>query len=157
MKYIHITINAEPVAKGRAKHGFKNGATYSYTPYKTQEAQEELQATFQKKLKPIPAHTPLKLTIVFYRTKSKWLPKREDKPFRKPDLDNFLKLVMDAMSMKYRKYRTWENGAWRNSVEELKPVLLDDAQITWINVKKRWSHNGHGYIDLTLEDDILDK
>ena len=39
-------------------------------------------------------------------------------PYRKPDLDNFLKLLLDAL-----------NGL----------VFADDAQITTMIVKKRWT------------------
>ncbi len=145
MKPLELVINYEPVAKGRPKFAVRNGASWSYTPTKTQQAQDTIGAYLRDKLLPIPPHISLKLTAIFYRTKSKWLPKREDKPFRKPDLDNFLKLLVDALGQ--RKYKV------RDETIHVTPVLLDDAQITTMNVQKRWSQNGHGYILLRLEED----
>ncbi|GAG63829.1 unnamed protein product, partial [marine sediment metagenome] len=83
-------------------------------------------------LEPFPKHTPIKLMVTFYRRKSRWLPKRETTPFRKPDLDNFLKLTIDTIS-----------GI----------LIPDDAQITSVNAEKRWSPNGHGYIEVELMED----
>jgi Holliday junction resolvase RusA-like endonuclease len=71
---------------------------------------------------------------VFYRTKSKYLPQREMLPFRKPDLDNLLKLLSDAA-----------NGL----------LFVDDSQLTSINVKKRWTDKEYGYITVRLEEDSL--
>ena len=55
-------------------------------------------------------------------------------PFRKPDTDNLLKLLLDSIN------------------EVLVP---DDSQITTINVRKRWSPTGEGYITIKLEPDSL--
>lgn len=149
MKPLELIINCEPVAKGRPKFAMKNGASWSYTPTRTQEAQEKIQAFLQGRANQFPAHVALKLTAVFYRTKPKWPPtSREDKPFRKPDLDNFLKLLVDAMSMRKLKKR--------DEVIPLIPIIPEDAQITHIDAKKRWSENGHGYILLRLEEDTED-
>jgi len=130
---IKIRIPLDPVAKARARIAFTNGKVRSYTPTKTQEA-ENLIVTYLEEYhrEGFDHDIPVKLTVVFYRVKSKWLPKRETLPFRRPDLDNFLKLVSDA----------------------IKGVLIvDDAQITSIVTKKRWAQNGVGYIDIQLEED----
>jgi Holliday junction resolvase RusA-like endonuclease len=133
MKVIELTINTEPVAKGRPRTAFKNGAVRTYTPERTMIAQDYIVASLQPyKEQCFPPHIAVKLTCTFYRHKSKWLPKREHQPFRKPDLDNFLKLLLDSM-----------NGL----------LIADDAQITTINMKKRWSPDGTGYITLRLEED----
>jgi Holliday junction resolvase RusA-like endonuclease len=146
MKPIELTINQEPVAKGRPKFAIRNGVSRTYTPQKTQDAQESLYAVLSDKIHPLPIHIPLKLTVVLHRTKSKWLPKKERLPFRKPDADNFLKLVCDSLCM--RKVRH------NDQVFMLTPIVQDDAQFTTINVSKRWSKNGHGYITIRIEDDI---
>jgi len=128
-----LTFNVEPVAKGRARTKFINGQVITYTPTKTAEAQLAIQAMIQSRThKMFPPHTPLKLTATFFRTKSKWLKKCETMPFRKPDLDNFCKLISDSI-----------NGL----------LLPDDAQITTMILKKRWSTNGHGSIELELTED----
>jgi Holliday junction resolvase RusA-like endonuclease len=154
MKPIELTINQEPVAKGRPKFAIRNGVGSSYTPTKTQNAQERLQEVLAKEIYPLPPHKPLKLTVVLYRAKPKWPPtSREKMPFRKPDADNFLKLVLDALGMRKIKYRIWENGEWQNKAEILTPIIPDDAQFTTIITAKRWSPNGQGMIKLRIEDD----
>lgn len=132
---IKLTIDYEPTPKGvpRTRYIPEQGRTITYYHWKTMEAIENIREMISlEQLQPFPNHTPVKLDVVFYRTKSKWLPKRETMPFRKPDLDNFLKLTLDTIT------------------ETLVP---DDAQITSINAKKRWSVNGHGYIELELMED----
>lgn len=130
-----ITINYEPTAKGRPRVKFVNGQVISYTPQKTQDAQEAIKAILLSgSLTPFPKHTPIKLSVTFYRTKSKWLPKKESLPFRKPDLDNFNKLILDSL----------------NTI-----AFPDDAQVTTLISKKRWSPNNHGFIEVKLEEDKL--
>ena len=130
---IELVIPIDPVPKGRPRTAYRNGVVRTYTPERTEVAQETIVAYLhQDKDQCFATHIPVKLTCTFWRHKSKWLPKRESMPFRKPDLDNFLKLVMDAM-----------NGL----------LVADDAQITTIEMKKRWSANGEGYITLKLEED----
>lgn len=132
---IRIKITTEPVAKGRPRTTYQNGWVRTYTPQKTLDAQDFMRAKLQRHIKnAFPPHTPIKLTATFYRTKSKWLPKREAMPFRKPDLDNLLKLLLDSLN---------------------KILVADDAQVTTINVKKRWSTNSSGHIILKLEPDKL--
>lgn len=146
-RVIKVTLPLDPVAKARARIAFTNGKVRSYTPTKTQEAEslivayleeyrekcfdyrlEEYQGKYLKR--PI----PIKLTVVFYRVKSKWLKKWEALPFRRPDLDNMGKLICDAI-----------NGL----------LVADDAQITTLNLKKRWAKNGIGSIEIQLEEDKL--
>jgi len=135
MKVISLTIQVEPVAKGRPRTAYRNGAVRTYTPDKTRLAQEYIVTLLQQyEDQGFAEHIPVKLTCVFYRTKSKWLPKREKLPFRKPDLDNFLKLLSDSI-----------NGI----------LVTDDAQITTINMAKRWTDKGYPYITIKLEEDSL--
>ncbi len=133
MKSIRITIATEPTAKGRPRVAYHNGQVRTYTPTKTQDAQDYIKYRLKRHIaNAFPAETPVRLTATFYRMKSRWLPKKETLPFRKPDLDNFLKLLLDSID---------------------KELVPDDAQITTISVRKRWSDNEHGYITLKLEED----
>jgi Holliday junction resolvase RusA-like endonuclease len=130
-----LTIDFEPVPKGRPRFKFFNGQAITYTPIRTQEAQDGLHILIAKLCHDsFPKHMPLKMTVIFYRRKSKWLPKYETLPMRKPDLVNFEVLLDDAIP---------------------KSIMPDDAQITSCNSKKRWSPTGKGYIELTLEEDKL--
>lgn len=133
MKVIELTINIEPQAKGRPRTSFINGRAHTYTPERTLIAQETIVAMLQPyKDRCFPPYVPIKLACTFFRQKSKWALKRETLPVRKPDLDNFLKLIMDSM-----------NGL----------LVADDAQITTINMQKRWSPDGTGYIKIKLDKD----
>jgi len=131
---IKVTIPLDPVAKARARTAFKNGKVRSYTPDKTKDAEILIASYLWEEYREVcfDRRIPLKLTVVFYRVKSKWLPKRETLPFRRPDLDNFLKLVTDAIR---------------------RVLIADDAQITSIVTKKRWAENGIGHMDIKLEED----
>ena len=134
MKVINLTINVEPQAKARPRTAYRNGSVRTYTPERTRIAQEAIVASLQPyRDQCFAPHIPVKLTCTFWRHKSVWLPRRETMPFRKPDLDNFLKLLLDSM-----------NGL----------LIVDDAQITTIEMKKRWSPNGEGFITLKLEEDF---
>jgi Holliday junction resolvase RusA-like endonuclease len=134
-KVLRIIISEEPIPKGRSRIVFINGKVRSYTPQHTQQAQDSIVVRLKRHQdNAFPAGMPLKLTAVFFRTKSKYLPNKEILPFRKPDLDNLLKLLMDA-----------SNGL----------LFSDDAQLTNISVKKRWTNRDTGYITLRLEEDSL--
>ena len=118
-----LKFDYEPVAKGRAKTAFTNGIIRTYTPAKTKKAQDTIRQKVEAliasgKVKPFPPRLSLELRVTFYRCKSMWLPKYVDMPYIKPDLDNFLKLLLDAL-----------NGT----------IIPDDAQITTIVARKRWT------------------
>lgn len=130
---LRITIATNPVAKGRPKMAIQDGKVWTYTPRKTEDAQKLIIERLERyQGRCFPKHIPVKMTVIFYRVKSKWLPKKESLPFRKPDLDNFLKLTLDAM-----------NGI----------LVTNDAQITSIITKKRWAEDGKGHINIKLEQD----
>ncbi len=130
---IRVTIQTEPTAKGRPRTVVRNGVIRTYTPEKTQIAQDFVKARLKKHTPGgFPAHIPVRLSATFYRARPKWIPRREALPVRKPDLDNFLKLLLDSLD------------------EVLVP---DDAQITTISVRKRWSTKPTGYVTIKLEPD----
>jgi Holliday junction resolvase RusA-like endonuclease len=133
MKVINLTIDYEPTPKGRPRVVFKNGAVRTYTPQRTVDAQEYIN-TYLSQFKDcyFPIHTAVKMTITFWRRKSIWLPKREKLPTRKPDLNNFLGLALDAINKK---------------------MWYDDCQVTTCLMKKRWSSKENGYIEIRLEED----
>jgi len=130
---IELIIPIEPVAKARSRQSFHNGKVHSYTPERTQVAQDFIKTFLQPyKDQCFPAHVPVKMTVIFNRTKSIWLAKKEKKPFRKPDTDNFIKLVLDSI----------------NTI-----LIPDDAQVTSILACKRWTDENRGYTFLRLEED----
>lgn len=132
-KRIRLSIPMNPVPKGRPRVAVRDGKVRTYTPERTQEAQDTLIGLIYKhRDKMFAPYVPVRLSITFYRQRSKWSPKSDILPARKPDLVNFLSLAADAMT---------------------KLLYDDDAQITDIRAKKRWSKNGQGYISITLEED----
>jgi len=127
-------IEAEPVPKGRPKTIMRGGKVWTFTPKHTKEAEAIIRTlVIQQAIDGFPEHTPLHMTVTFYRTKPEYAPKGELIPVRKPDLDNYIKTILDAL-----------NGI----------AFPDDAQISTIEARKRWSENG-GYIELELTEDKL--
>lgn len=112
-----IRIDIEPVAKGRPKTTLRNGTIWTYTPKRTQDAEAAIRQSVDG-IKPFLAGIPLKMVVTFYRQKSQWLKKHEDKPFRKPDLDNLFKCLCDALNGK---------------------AFADDSQLTTVLMRKRWT------------------
>lgn len=131
-KYKSIVCNIEPVSKARSRTVYNGGKVWSYTPKKTQDAEKFIKLSALSEIKQFPPHTPLKLSVIFYRSKSKNIPKDELMPVRKPDLDNFVKLTIDAL---------------------VPDIILDDAQITTIHSSKRWTNKDSGYIVYMIEQD----
>ncbi len=132
---LKFTIPMEPVAKGRARTITRGGKTWSYTPKKTQDAEDSIRAMVINTLnKPdgihaLPDNVPLRLEVIFYRTKSKWTKDNCDMPISRPDLDNYGKLLCDAL-----------NG-----------LLVKDEQIVTTLFGKRWqAPDKEGCIEVTI-------
>jgi Holliday junction resolvase RusA-like endonuclease len=139
MKFIRIHLPIEPTAQSRPKVVFKNGKTWSYYSPDTVRGREEFTNCIQSHIKDIfPEHFPLRLTIAFYRQRSRWVGKTEDIPVRKPDINNMLSLALDCM----------------NDI-----LYPDDGQVSNVHMKKRWAGGGNwrvpGYIELELTEDKL--
>jgi len=145
MQPLELIIQTEPHAKARARTSWRNGVVHSYTPDSTQEAE----AFIKNFIRPynkyrFPEHTALKVTLLFFRTKSRWLPKRISKPYTKPDLDNYEKLIMDAITKKHTKKGVPEDDNY---------LIKDDGQITVLVGKKRWTKD-IPYIKIIIEEDL---
>lgn len=129
------TIKLEPVPQLRTQIRVIKGKVISYTPEKSRTAQVAIASKLAEyKFEPYPPHIPLKLTVTFYRSQSEWSRSRlkDMMPVRRPDLDNFVKLLLDAT-----------NGI----------LYEDDAQISHIVAKKRWTDRKRGYITFELKED----
>jgi Holliday junction resolvase RusA-like endonuclease len=95
MVEIKFTIKGDPRPKLRPRLG-KYGNVY--TPKKTIKAEEEFLKQALKYRPKKPFDCPIGLTLVFY--KKKLYGKNRSKVFadRRPDLDNYIKLAVDAMN-----------------------------------------------------------
>jgi Holliday junction resolvase RusA-like endonuclease len=132
-KIIRITIKIEPTPKGRARTTWQAGHIWTFTPQRTNDYENELKLKLKRHQDECFAPgIPVKLTCTFFRTKSKYLPQRETMPYRKSDLDNYLKALLDCL-----------NGI----------LVADDAAITTIHARKRWTDKEYGYINIRLEED----
>ena len=92
-----ITIKTEPTAMARARTTFKRGRVWTFTPTKTKNALKELKLLIGQYITDsFPQYTPVSLCVTFYRTKP--VTTTDAMPVRKPDLDNFLKTILDALN-----------------------------------------------------------
>ena len=128
------TILLEPVAKGRARVFRRGDHVGSYTPAKTKNAEQMIVYALRQELttaSQFDKATPLRLEVTFYRSRPKSAPKKVTMPVTRPDLDNYLKLILDAIS-----------GY----------LCPDDSQVTTILAKKRFTEDVPR-IELALEKD----
>ena len=120
---ISFTIYGQPVAKGRPKF-----SGHVYTPPKTKEYEENVKALFLSNFGMLPFNKDAKLCVEIYAwyqiPKSKPKQVKENmrleiiRPTVKPDLDNVIKIIMDAL-----------NGV----------AYPDDKQVVEIHAIKRYS------------------
>ena len=95
---ISFTVYGNPVPKARARTvRLKNGFTTTYTPKKTEQWEDmiRLQILKHRPEKLLDSAIALKAVFVLQRPKS--IPKKRKYPETKPDLDNLLKSLTDAM------------------------------------------------------------
>lgn len=126
---IEATILVEPVPKGRPRVAVKGGRTFVYTPHKTVRAENLIRDSLIPKGF-FDGGTALRLTAIFYRHRPKTAPKRVKLPVTKPDLQNYLQTLADALE---------------------KFVYDNDSQITSLIARKRFGSPPR--IELTLEED----
>lgn len=122
---LSFTVPGTPVAKGRPRVTARGGFARAYTPQKTRIAEASFEARAFQYRPATPFAGPLRLEVVFMMPIPKSFPKwrrasaeeGNTHPVGKPDIDNLLKLIADAMS-----------GAF----------WLDDKQIVEAEVRKMY-------------------
>ena len=129
---IRIVVPGEPVAQGRPRFAKRGGFVTTYDPKKSRDYKQRIQDELTPLLWRNPPFTPIEgpvyLSLVVYRSvpKSWSRKKRVDAlgdvilPTSRPDLDNYVKGVLDAL-----------NGL----------VMKDDSQITTLTARKYYSDN----------------
>lgn len=129
--YLHkLTIPGTAVGKGRPRFNTRTGR--AYTDQKTRVAENDIRAIWREAGSPrLPDGWPIsvEVIVVMKRPASHYLGsgalsaagRRSVYPIRKPDADNCAKLVCDAL-----------NGL----------AYKDDAQITDLEVRRRWAEPG---------------
>jgi len=119
MTEFKATILVEPEPKGRPR-GFinrKSGRVQFYTPGKTVKTEAAIRAALVGKECFFEQGIPLYLEVTFYLSRPTSAPKRVTMPAKKPDIDNLMKNLTDALE---------------------KFVYANDSQITTALIKKRF-------------------
>ena len=116
-----LIVYVSPVAKSRPKFSVRNGIARAYTPAKTVRAEDAIRAAWLAEMGHLPFEGALSLHVRAYIQMPKSMPKKYREqaiPATRPDVDNYLKTVMDAL-----------NGvAWK-----------DDSQVASASVMKRYA------------------
>jgi Holliday junction resolvase RusA-like endonuclease len=112
-----FSIPWEPTAKGRPKFVRASGVAYTPAPTRHAEGAIKLLLSAQSP-KLYEAGVPLSVQMTFWVTRPQSAPKRVLYPAKRPDLDQYVKLLLDAAS----------GLLW-----------LDDAQVVEIVARKRFS------------------
>ena len=129
---LKATILVEPEPKGRAR-GFVNkrtGRLQFYTPNKTVKTEAAIRAALVDTLCGFEREIPVYLEATFYLSRPASAPKRITMPAKKPDIDNLMKTLTDALE---------------------KFCYANDSQITTALIKKRFGNPPR--IELTLKED----
>lgn len=124
---VKITIYVEPEGKARPRTTVKGGKTWSYTPGKTVKTEALIRETVLKLDKYFSEGVPLRVTAIFYREKPKSASKKVLLPATRPDLDNYFKLLTDALE---------------------KFVYKNDSQITTAIICKRFGSPPRIYLEI---------
>jgi Holliday junction resolvase RusA-like endonuclease len=135
-KVFRFTVFGEPIAKGRPRFSVSGGFARTFTPKKTRIAEDNFRAQAIQYRPPAPIETALSVDIKVYRSiPMSWSIKKrmaaisgELRPISRPDIDNYVKLVLDAL-----------NGIfWR-----------DDTQIVQLIAEKYYSPDPQTEIVIT--------
>lgn len=110
-------VGMEPVPKGRPRFTSQGRA---YTPPRTRKAEEFLQKMLNRQAPKETFEGPISVRVIIYLPKPKSVKNREY-PHVRPDLDNFVKLVLD--------------GAQKAG------IFKDDGQICDLTAFKRYAEN----------------
>ena len=95
---ISFTVYGEPTPKGRPKFARMNNFVRAYTPKNTIVAERGFLEQALAHKPPKPLEGALVVSLRFYKAKPKSYPKRIVHWAKKPDIDNIIKLVLDALN-----------------------------------------------------------
>lgn len=124
---IKLTIKGEPIAQARPRFTTRNGCTRAYNTNRVSSYKKLIQLEAKGKVDEL-LEKPLHVAITvlrsvpksFSKKKRELALKREILPTQKPDLDNYIKIILDAL-----------NGV----------IWEDDKQVCILTVAKFFSDN----------------
>ena len=133
---IQFTVYGDPVAQGRPRFSNRGGFIKAYDPQKSRDFKDYVRLAASEHAPDQLLDEPLNLEVTFYRPIPKSFSKKKTKeaengeilPTSKPDIDNYLKGVKDALS----------GIIWR-----------DDNCITDVLMRKRYSNRPR--IEITVK------
>lgn len=106
-RMFRLTILGDPVAKGRPKLGTVNGHAMAFTPAKTRRYEDIVRQTAIREWnRPLLTDTPLSISVSCFRQIPKSASRKVKeamllgtiRPLGRPDLDNNVKAVTDALN-----------------------------------------------------------
>lgn len=135
-----FTVPGEPVGKGRPKFSTFNGHAVAYTPQKTVNYENLVKLSYQQQcadMVPYPKDIMLRAQIHAYFAIPKSASKKKAAdmramgimPTKKPDIDNIIKSILDAL-----------NGI----------AFYDDSQVVGVQCYKFYSDNPR--VDISIEE-----
>ena len=95
---LKLIIYSEPIPKARARTCVRNGRVMSFTPKATADAEAYIKMQLVERHEFFAKGTPLKVNLAFYITKPPSVSKKRIYPVTRPDIDNYVKLVCDALN-----------------------------------------------------------
>lgn len=93
-----LTIYTEPIPKARARTCVRNGRVMSFTPKATADAETIIRSQVMGQQAFFIKGTPLKVNLAFFISRPPSIPKKRQYPVTRPDIDNYTKLVLDALN-----------------------------------------------------------
>ncbi|GAA0390292.1 RusA family crossover junction endodeoxyribonuclease [Paenibacillus motobuensis] len=123
---IQFTVYGEPVAQGRPKFSTAGGFPKAYDPAKSRDYKDYVRLAATEYAPKVPLEGPVGMVLTVYRSTPKSFSKKravmaeagQIQPTTKPDVDNYLKGVKDAL----------KGIIWR-----------DDSQVVEVFARKRYS------------------
>jgi Holliday junction resolvase RusA-like endonuclease len=125
---IQFTVIGEPVAQGRPRFSTQGGTTRAYDPKKSSDFKQYVRLVASQYAPSELLEGELRLVVDVYRAIPKYISKSKTKleqaksgalrPTSKPDVDNYVKGIKDALN---------------------KVIWKDDSQIVELNVRKWYS------------------
>lgn len=133
---IHFTVLGEPVAQGRPRATTINGHVRMYDPKKSRNFKQYVRLTASQHAPEKLLEGPLKMKVVVYRPSLKSFSKKKAKqaeegtlrPTTRPDVDNYVKGIKDALN---------------------KVIWKDDSQVVDLSVSKFYSEKPR--VEVTVE------
>ena len=143
MTTIEFEIKGNAVAKGRPRTVKRGNKTITYTPNKTRDYEDYVRSVASQYAPKELLKGALEVELHFFLQRPKTLPKRVVHHIKRPDVDNFCKLILDSLEprKKCKKAQNPLEGA----------MYENDAQIVSLWVTKQY---GEPRVKVKITDDV---